>query len=203
MIQMDLDLIIQCSECPFFYFCCDYSYRKLIDFLYVHNYPFRKIIVLLYTFWHGHPILGALLFMLRSWDYPIPGNLVKSHCGYLVKRNWPTFVSTWYTGILNIGFAGHVAILRLSHTWKSCRLPLRLSRKEKKTDSCINPIHGAFKYVVVVVTSLLSFTCPDHDPLSITLKSLVIIASPFLFCSCLMQTTYRFTSLSKIVRPHL
>ena len=164
---MDFDFIIQCGECPFFSYCCDYPYRKLIEFLYVrdgpfrkmivllstcwhchpilwdllgmlqycnypipenlvefhyvyhikrnlptfvsnqytglyvHEYPFQKLIVLLYTCWHGHPILGDFLAMLQSCNYPIPGKLVNIHCGCLVKRNWPTFVSTRYTGLLN------------------------------------------------------------------------------------------------------
>ena len=167
---MGFKFIIKCGECTFFSCCCDYPYRKLIKFLYVHDDPLRKLIVMLYTFWHGHPILGALLDMLQYCDYPIPGNLVDFHCGYLVKRNWPTFVSTWYTGLLNTGFAGHVTILRLPHTWKSCQISLRLSRKEKLTKFCIDLIHWAFKYVVVVVTSLPSFPCPAPDPLSILNK---------------------------------
>ena len=186
---MDFDFIIQFGECPFFACRCSYPYRKLIYFLYVHDYPFRKLIVLLYTFWHGHPILVALMAMFRFCYCLIPGNIVNLRCGYIVKINWPTFVSTWYTGLFNTGFSGHVAILQLSYTWKYCQLSLRLSRKEKLTDFCIDSIHRDFKYVVVLVTSLTFFPWPDPYPLSITWKALVIIVSPFLFCSCLMQTT--------------
>ena len=67
-----------------------------------------------------------------------------------------------------MGFAGHIAILRLSHIWKPCRLLLRLSSKGKLTDFCIDLIHRAFKYVVVVVTSMTSFTSPAPDSLAIT-----------------------------------
>ena len=167
---MGFNFIIQYGECPLFSFRCNYPYRKLINFLYVHDYPFRKLIVLLYTFWHGHPMLGTFMAMFQSCNYPIPVNLVYFHSGYLVKRNWPTFLSIRYTGLLNTVFAGHVVILQLSHTWKSCRLSLRLSRKEKLTDFHINLIHGDFKCVVVVVNSLSLFPCPDPDPLSILNK---------------------------------
>ena len=68
---MDFKFIIQCGECPLFSCRCNFPYRKLIDFMYVHDYQFRKLIVLLYTCWHYHPILGALLAMLWSCDYPI------------------------------------------------------------------------------------------------------------------------------------
>ena len=189
---MDFDFIIKCGECPFFSWRCDYPYRKMIDFLYVQYYPFRKLIIMLYNFWHGHPIIGALLAMLQFCDYPIPENLVNFHCGYLVSRKWPTFVSTRYTGLVRSrwsipekycsvvylmtwspntwSFSGHVAILQLSHTWKSCWLSLRLSRKEKLTEFRINPIHGASKYMVVVVTYLTSFTWHAPDTLSILNK---------------------------------
>ena len=74
---------------------------------------------------------------------------------------WPP--NTW-------GFASHVSILRLSHTWKSCQPLLRLSCKVKVTNFCINPIHGDFNYVVFVVTSLSSFTYPPPNPLYIISK---------------------------------
>ena len=155
-------------------------------FFYVHNYPSRKLIVLLYTFWHGQPILGAFLAMFWSWNYPIPVNYVDFHCSYLIKINWPNFVSTWYTRLLIMGFTGPFAILRLSHTLKYCQLSLCLYHKEKLTDFRIDLMHWYFKYVVVVVTSLTYFPCPAPDSQSITWKSLVIIASNFLFCSSLI-----------------
>ena len=164
---MDFNFIIQCGECPLFSCHCNYPYRKLSEFLYVHDYSFRNMIVLFYTCWHGHLLLGVLLAMFLSCDYYITGKIVNFYCGYLVKRKLPTFVSNQYTGLVssqlstpetdlyfvylltlspnNWGFAGHVAILRLSHTWKACRLSLWLYHKEKITNFCINPIHRDFK----------------------------------------------------------
>ena len=176
---------------------------KLIDFLYVHDYSFRKLIVLLYKFWHGQTILVPFLSMLWSFQYPIPGNFVNFRCGYLVKKNWPNFLSTWYTEILNTGFVVHVAIFWLSHTWKSCQLSFWLSCKEKLTNLRIDQIHRDFNYMLVVVTYLQSFPCPDPDPLSITWKASVIIASPFQICSCPIQTTFSVTRPPNIGRPHL
>ena len=164
---MYFEFLIQCVECLFFSWRCNYQYRKLIEFLCVCDYSFWKLIVLLYTFLHVHPILWVLLAMLQSCDYPIPVNLFNFHCCYLIERNWTTIVPTQYMGLLNTGFARHVSILQLSHTWKSLRLTLWLSRKEKPTYFCINPIHWAFKYIVVVVTSLPSFHLPATSTLYI------------------------------------
>ena len=129
------------------------------------------MIVLFYTCWHGHLLLGVLLAMFLSCDYYITGKIVNFYCGYLVKRKLPTFVSNQYTGIVssqlstpetdlyvvylltwspnNWGFAGHVTILRLYHTWKYCQLLLRLSHKEKMTDFCIYPIHRACMFTII------------------------------------------------------
>ena len=84
---MDFNIIIQYGECYFFSCRCNYPYRKLINFLYIYDYSFRKRIVMLCTCLHGNTILGSLLYMKRSCDYPISGDIFDYHCSNLVTRN--------------------------------------------------------------------------------------------------------------------